>query len=84
MDRSEPTSEPGIAERAIDTASDVSRTIGDVSAGLRVAVGRLSDAIKYARRPGQPLGVMSAIARESPLTSLLVAFLLGVAVARRR
>ena len=76
--------QPGMAERAIDTATDVSRTITDVSTALRVAVDRLSAAIETARQPGKPLATISAITREAPLASLLVAFLFGVAVARRR
>lgn len=76
--------QPGIAERAIDTAADMSRTVADVTAGLRSAVDRLSDAIAKARQPGQPLSTISAITREAPLASLFVAFLFGVAVARRR
>jgi hypothetical protein len=76
--------QPGIAERAIDTAADVSRTITDVTTGLRSAVESLSNAIAAARRPGQPLSTISAITREAPLASLFVAFLFGVAVARRR
>jgi hypothetical protein len=77
-------SQPGIAERAIDTATDVSRTITEVSSALQVAVDRLSEAIATARQPGKPLATISAITREAPLASLLVAFLLGVAIARRR
>ena len=80
----EPTLQPGMAERAIDTATDVSRTLTDVSAGLQAAVSRLSEAIATARQPGQPLSTISAITREAPLASLFVAFLFGVAVARRR
>ena len=76
--------QPGVAERAIDAATDVSRTITDVTATLRLAVDRLSDAIAAARQPGQPLSTISAITREAPLASLFVAFLFGVAVARRR
>jgi hypothetical protein len=34
--------------------------------------------------PGMALSILSNIAREAPLGSLLVAFLLGVAFARRR
>jgi hypothetical protein len=79
----QPASQPGMAERAIDTAADVSRTVSDVTEALQVAVGRLSDAIKAAREPGQPLATISAITREAPLASLLVAFLFGIAVARR-
>ena len=73
-----------MAERAIDTAADVSRTITELSAALQAAVSRLSEAIATARQPGKPLSAISALTREAPLASLLVAFLFGVAVARRR
>ncbi len=83
-DTSEPTLQPGMAERAIDTATDVSRTITEVSDGLKAAVDRLSEAIAASRKPGGALETVSAITREAPLASLFVAFLFGVAVARRR
>ena len=78
------SSQPGMAERAIDTAANVSRTIAEVSAALQTAVDRLRDAIATARQPGKPLSTISAITREAPLASLFVAFLFGVAIARRR
>ncbi len=77
------TPQPGAAERAIDTATDVSRTVTEVTEALQVAVGRLSEAIATAREPGKPLSTISAITREAPLASLFVAFLFGIAVARR-
>jgi hypothetical protein len=80
----DPTPQPGMAERAIDTATGVSRTITEVSEGLQAAVNRLSHAITTARQPGKPLSTISAITREAPLASLFVEFLFGVAVARRR
>jgi hypothetical protein len=80
----ESITQPGMAERAIDTATDVSRTITEFSADLRAAIERLNQAIAAARQPGKPLSTISAITREAPLASLFVAFLLGVAVARRR
>jgi hypothetical protein len=76
--------QPGMAERAIDTATDVSRTLSDVTAALEAAVEHLKDAVTAARQPGMPLATISAITREAPLASLFVAFLFGVAVARRR
>jgi hypothetical protein len=76
--------QPGVAERAIDAATDVSRTIGEVAGGLRAAVDRLTAAIDEARKPGRPLSTVAAITREAPLASLFVAFLFGVAIARRR
>jgi hypothetical protein len=72
-----------MAERAIDTATDVSRTVSEVTGALQTAVERLSDAIATARQPGKPLSTISAITREAPLASLFVAFLFGIAVARR-
>jgi hypothetical protein len=80
----QPTLQPGMAERAIDTATDVSRTITEVTTALQAAVDRLSLAITTTRQPGKPLSTISAITREAPLASLFVAFLFGVAVARRR
>ena len=73
-----------MADRAIDTATDVSRTLTEVSAALQTAVGRLSNAIMATRKPGMPLATISAITREAPLASLFVAFLFGIAIARRR
>ena len=80
----ETTLPPGKAARAMDTATDVSRTITEVTAALQAAADRLSEAIATARQPGKPLSTISAITREAPLASLFVAFLFGVAVARRR
>jgi hypothetical protein len=73
-----------MAERAIDAATDVSRTLTEVSAALQAAVGHLSDAIRTARQPGMPLSTISAITRAAPLSSLFVAVLFGVAIRRRR
>ena len=76
--------QPTLGERAIDTATDVSRTITEVSDGLRAAADRLSDAIASSRRPGGALATMSAVTREAPLASLFVALLFGIAIGRRR
>jgi hypothetical protein len=84
IEKPEPISQPGMAARAIDTATDVSRTAGEVTGALRAAVDRLTDVIEDARRPGRPLSTIAAITREAPLASLFVAFLFGIAVARRR
>jgi len=56
----------------------------DLAGTLRGAADRVSAAIEAGQKPGMPLSVLSNIAREAPLGSLLVAFLLGVAFARRR
>jgi len=77
-------SQPGMAERAIDTAADVSRTIGEVAGGLHAAVDRLTQTIDEARRPGKPLAIVAAMTREAPLAGLLIAFMFGLAIGRRR
>jgi hypothetical protein len=59
-------------------------TIADVSDAVKGTAHRIGDAIDAGRKPGMPLSILSNIAREAPLGSLLVAFLLGIAVARRR
>jgi hypothetical protein len=73
-----------MAERAIDATADVSRTIGEVAGGLRAGVDRLTSAVEESRKPGGALATVAAVTREAPLTSLFVAFLFGMAVARRR
>ena len=68
-------------DRAAETGTP---TIEEVSDAVKGAASRVGDAIETGRKPGMPLSILSNIAREAPLGSLLVAFLLGVAVARRR
>jgi ABC-type transporter Mla maintaining outer membrane lipid asymmetry permease subunit MlaE len=75
---------PGVAERAFDTATDVSRTIQEVTETLRLAVNRLRATVDRAQRQRQPLAQLRAVTREAPLTGLFIAFLLGVAFTRRR
>jgi len=58
--------------------------IGEVTDAVKGTARRIGDAVDSGRQPGMPLSVLSNIAREAPLGSLLIAFLLGVAVARRR
>ena len=68
----------------LDPLPESKSTIEEVSDAVKGAANRVSDAIETGRKPGMPLSILSNIAREAPLGSLLVAFLLGVAVARRR
>jgi len=59
------------------------RRTPDAIDALKSAIGRVQAAIDAGRRPGMPLSVLSNVAREAPLGSLAVAFLLGVAIGRR-
>jgi hypothetical protein len=75
---------PPFVYEGLDPIPASNSTIEEVSDAVRGTASRVSDAIENGRKPGMPLSILSNIAREAPLGSLLVAFLLGVAVARRR
>jgi hypothetical protein len=68
----------------LDPFPEPKSTIAEVSKVVKGTVNRVSGAIEAGRKPGMPLSILSNIAREAPLGSLLIAFLLGIAVARRR
>ena len=75
---------PPFVYEGLDPVPASKSTTEEVSDAVRGAASRVGDAIENGRKPGMPLSILSNIAREAPLGSLLVAFLLGVAVARRR
>ena len=76
-------SQPFVYE-GLDPSPASQSAIEEVSDAIRGAASRVGDAIENGRNPGMPLSILSNIARDAPLGSLLVAFLLGVAMARRR
>lgn len=78
------TPPPAFLYDGLDPVPEPKSTISEVSDAVKGAAHRVSDAIETGRKPGMPLSILSNIAREAPLGSLLVAFLLGIAVARRR
>jgi hypothetical protein len=53
------------------------------SEAVKGAAKGVGDAIETSRKPGMPLDVLSKLAPEAPLGSLLAAFLIGFIVARR-
>lgn len=68
----------------LDPSPAPKSAIDEVSDAVKGAANRIGKAIDKGRKPGMPLSILSNVAREAPLGSLLVAFLLGIAVARRR
>jgi hypothetical protein len=80
----EDESSPPFVYEGLGPAQEPKSALAEVSEALREAVDRLTNAVDAGRKPGMPLSILSNIAREAPLGSLLVAFLLGVAVGRRR
>jgi len=75
---------PPFVYEGLDPTPEPKPTIEKVSEAVKGTAQRVGDAIDAGRKPGMPLSILSNIAREAPLGSLLVAFLLGVAIARRR
>jgi hypothetical protein len=68
----------------LDPTPEPKSAIDEMSDAVKGAANRIGDAIEKGRKPGMPLSILSNVVREAPLGSLLVAFLLGIAVARRR
>jgi hypothetical protein len=75
---------PPFVYEGLDPVPASKSAIEELFDGVGGAASRVGDAIENSRKPGMPLSILSNIAREAPLGSLLVAFLLGVVVARRR
>jgi hypothetical protein len=75
---------PPFIYEGLDPTPEPRPTIEKASEAVKGTAQRVGDAIDAGRKPGMPLSILSNIAREAPLGSLLIAFLLGVAVARRR
>lgn len=72
------------AYEGLDPVPEPKSSVAEICDALKAAIHRLNRAIAAGRKPGMPLSILSNVAREAPLGSLLCAFLLGVAVARRR
>lgn len=75
---------PPLVYEGLDPSREPKSAIEEVSDAVRGAANRIGETIEKGKKPGMPLSILSNMAREAPLGSLLVAFLLGVAVARRR
>jgi hypothetical protein len=67
----------------LDPAVEAKSTMTEAVEALKGAIARVNAAIEAGRQPGMPLSVLSNVAREAPLGSLCLAFLLGIAVGRR-
>ena len=75
---------PPFIYEGVDLVPEEKSTLSEVVDYVKGAAHRVTDTIEAGKKPGMPLSILANIAREAPLGSLLVAFLLGVAVARRR
>ena len=68
----------------LDPVPEPKSTVAELCEVVKGTVRRVGGAMKAGRQPGMPLSILSNVAREAPLGSLFMAFLLGVAVGRRR
>ena len=75
---------PPFVYEGLDPVPEPKSAFSEISEVVHAAVDRVTAAIEAVRKPGRPLSVLSNIVREVPIGSLCVAFLLGVAVARRQ
>ena len=71
----------GAAKGAANSASQTGAMVSDM---FCAAVDKLTTVVDNARRPGKPLDTVAKLTRDAPLGALFVAFLVGVAIARRR
>jgi hypothetical protein len=74
---------PPLIYDGLDPAPERKSILAEAADVTNSVVSYIGDAIERGRRPGMPLSILSNVTREAPLGSLLVAFLLGVAVTRR-
>ena len=63
---------PPFIYEGLDPAAEPKSTIAEVSEAVKGTVHRVGNAIDNGRKPGMPLSILSNIAREAPLGSLLV------------
>jgi hypothetical protein len=75
---------PPFIYEGLDPVPEPKSAIAEVSDAVTGTIKRVRSTIEAARQPGMPLSILSNIAREAPLASLSIAFLAGIAVARRR
>ena len=74
---------PPLVYEGLDPAPEPKPVIEKVSETLKGAANRINGAVDAGKKPGMPLSVLTNVAREAPLGSLLVAFVLGIAIGRR-
>jgi hypothetical protein len=76
--------DPPFIYEGMDNMADEKPRSASVSDSVARAIHAMQSAFDTAKQPGMPLSILSNITREAPLGSLLVAFFLGMVVARRR
>lgn len=76
--------DPPFIYEGIDHVSQTKAAQASLTATFAQAANRFGEVLDSAKKPGMPLSILANVTREAPLGALLAAFLLGIAVARRR
>ena len=64
-------------------SEDALGKVKEVSEGIRETAHTARQNLEEGQPPGQTVAILRDVVREAPLPSLLVAFMLGVLIARR-
>jgi hypothetical protein len=64
-------------------SDESSSTLQTAAEAIEIASNGVKSALEKGREPDMPLGILSSLTREAPIPALMIAFLLGVLVARR-
>ena len=63
---------------------DPKSTVEQAADAFQTASRRVGQAVDAARQPDMPLDILTKLVRHAPLRTILIAFVLGLMVARRR
>lgn len=74
---SDVTNEPSKMEQAREAVQAATETVKDTTAAI-------AKAVEDGRKPGAPLDRLANWAREAPVHAVMVAFLVGAMIGRRR
>ncbi|MBR0742267.1 hypothetical protein JQ581_35550 [Bradyrhizobium liaoningense] len=64
-------------------SEDALGKVKEVSEGIRETARTVRQNLEEGQPPGQAVAILRDVVREAPLPSLLVAFMLGLLIARR-
>ncbi len=78
-----PSQQPPITERLLDGVTDAQYTVAQASERLRIAAARLRATIEQTRS-NSIITTVEACTRAHPLPAVIIAFMLGAYVFRRR
>jgi hypothetical protein len=67
-----------------DNSTDPHPTLDQTLDKVKTVSGQVREGLERAREADMPLGIISSLTKEAPLPALMIAFLLGILIGRRR